>query len=34
MGCCRILRAEGNIRQGAIAGIIHHLTRALGPIID
>ncbi|MEA2710336.1 MAG: hypothetical protein QOF78_2937 [Phycisphaerales bacterium] len=34
MACCRILRAEGNIRQGAIAGIIHHLTRALGPIID
>jgi N-acetylglucosamine repressor len=34
MSCCRILRAEGNIRQGAIAGIIHHLTRALGPIID
>ena len=34
MSCCRILRAEGNIRQGAIAGIIHHLTRALGPMID
>src|SRR6185436_15728089 len=34
MAGCRILRAEGNIRQGAIAGIIHHLTRALGPIID
>ena len=34
MAGCRILRAEGNTRQGAIAGIIHHLTRALGPIID
>jgi N-acetylglucosamine repressor len=34
MATCRILRAEGNIRQGAIAGIIHHLTRALGPMID
>jgi N-acetylglucosamine repressor len=31
---CRLLRAEGNTRQGAIAGIIHHLTRSLGPIID
>jgi len=31
---CRIVRAEGNTRQGAIASIIHHLTHALGPVLD
>ena len=31
---CTIVRAEGNTRQGAIASIIHHLTHALGPVLD
>ncbi len=31
---CRIIRAEGNTMQGAIASIIHHLTHALGPVLD
>jgi N-acetylglucosamine repressor len=31
---CRLVRAEGNTRQGAIASIIHHLTHALGPVLD
>jgi predicted NBD/HSP70 family sugar kinase len=28
---CRVLRAKGDTRQGAVASIIHHLTHALGP---
>ena len=31
---CKILRAEGNTRQGAIASIIQHLTHSLWPAID
>ncbi len=31
---CRLVRAEGDTRQGAIASIIHHLTHALGPVLD
>jgi predicted NBD/HSP70 family sugar kinase len=31
---CRILRAEGNTRQGAVAAIIHHLTHAVGPVLE
>ena len=31
---CRIVRAAGDTRQGAIASIIHHLTHALGPVLD
>jgi N-acetylglucosamine repressor len=34
MRCCRILRAEGNTRTGAVAAILQHLTSALGPVID
>jgi N-acetylglucosamine repressor len=28
---CRILRAEGSKRQGAVAGVIRHLTESLAP---
>jgi N-acetylglucosamine repressor len=28
---CRILRAEGSKHQGAIAGVIRHLTDAIAP---
>jgi N-acetylglucosamine repressor len=28
---CRVLRAKGDTRQGAVAGIIHRLTHALAP---
>jgi N-acetylglucosamine repressor len=28
---CRVLRARGDARQGAVASIINHLTHALGP---
>lgn len=28
---CRVVRARGDTRQGAVASIIHHLTHALGP---
>ena len=28
---CRIVRAEGSKRQGAVAGIIQHLTDAVAP---
>ena len=31
---CRLVRAEGDTRQGALASIIHHLTHALGPVLD
>ncbi len=31
---CRVLRAKGDTRQGAVACIIHHLTHALGPEMD
>jgi N-acetylglucosamine repressor len=31
---CRVLRANGDTRQGAVAGIIHHLTHALAPDMD
>jgi predicted NBD/HSP70 family sugar kinase len=31
---CRVLRARGDTRQGAVAGIIHHLTHALAPDMD
>ena len=31
---CRLVRAAGDTRQGAIASIIHHLTHALGPVLD
>ncbi len=31
---CRVLRARGDTQLGAIAGIIHHLTRGLGPVVD
>jgi N-acetylglucosamine repressor len=31
---CRILRAKGDNRQGAVASIIHHLTNALAPDMD
>ena len=31
---CRVLRAKGDTRQGAVAGIIHHLTHALAPDMD
>lgn len=34
MRSCRILRSETNSHLGAIAGVIHHLTRSLGPVID
>lgn len=30
---CQIIRARGSKRQGAIAGIIHHLTSARGPAL-
>jgi len=30
---CRIVQARGSKRQGAIAGVIHHLTDSLGPAI-
>jgi N-acetylglucosamine repressor len=30
---CRIIRAEGDTRQGAVAAIIHHLTHTLGPVL-
>jgi N-acetylglucosamine repressor len=30
---CRIIRAEGDTRQGAVAAIIHHLTHSLGPVL-
>lgn len=30
---CRIVRARGNKRQGAVAGIINHLTSSLGPTL-
>jgi N-acetylglucosamine repressor len=28
---CRIVRAKGNKRQGAVAGIVQHLTNAVAP---
>jgi N-acetylglucosamine repressor len=31
---CRVLRARGDTRQGAVAGIIYHLTHALAPDMD
>jgi N-acetylglucosamine repressor len=31
---CRVLRARGDTRQGAVASIIHHLTHALAPDMD
>jgi predicted NBD/HSP70 family sugar kinase len=31
---CQIIRAQCDTRQGAVAGIIHHLTRSLGPVIE
>jgi N-acetylglucosamine repressor len=31
---CQILRAGGDTRQGAVAGIIHHLTHALAPDVE
>jgi hypothetical protein len=31
---CQVLRAGGDTRQGAVAGIIHHLTHALAPDMD
>jgi N-acetylglucosamine repressor len=31
---CRVLRAKGDTRSGAVAGIIHHLTHALAPDMD
>jgi N-acetylglucosamine repressor len=31
---CRVLRAKGDTRQGAVAGIIHHLTHALAPDME
>jgi predicted NBD/HSP70 family sugar kinase len=31
---CRIVRARGSKRQGAVAGIIQHLTRAIAPTLD
>lgn len=34
MNGLRIVRAAGDPQQGAIAGIIHHLIRGLGPVID
>lgn len=30
---CQIIRARGSKRQGAVAGIIHHLTSARGPAL-
>ena len=31
---CKLIRAEGNTRQGACAAIVYHLTHELGPLID
>lgn len=31
---CRIVQARGSKRQGAVAGIIQHLTSAVGPSLD
>lgn len=31
---CRLVQARGSKRQGAVAGIIQHLTRAVGPSLD
>lgn len=31
---CRMTRAEGNTRKGAVASIINHLTHALGPVLE
>lgn len=31
---CKIIRAEGNTKRGAIAAILHHLTHSLGPALD
>jgi N-acetylglucosamine repressor len=31
---CRIVQARGSKRQGAIAGIIQHLTSAIGPALE
>lgn len=28
---CRVVRAKGSQRQGAVAGVIHHLTNAVAP---
>jgi len=28
---CQVVRAKGNKRQGAVAGIIQHLTNAVAP---
>jgi N-acetylglucosamine repressor len=28
---CRVVRAKGNKRQGAVAGIVQHLTNAVAP---
>jgi predicted NBD/HSP70 family sugar kinase len=33
MAECQIIRARGSKRQGAVAGIIHHLTSARGPAL-
>ncbi len=30
---CRIVQARGGKRQGAIAGIIHHLTHSMAPAL-
>lgn len=30
---CEIVQARGSKRQGALAGIIHHLTDTLGPVV-
>lgn len=34
MRTCQVLRAGGDTRRGAVAGIIHHLTHALAPDMD
>jgi N-acetylglucosamine repressor len=31
---CRIVQARGSKRQGAVAGIIQHLTSSVGPSLD
>jgi N-acetylglucosamine repressor len=31
---CRIVQARGSKRQGAVAGIIQHLTSAIGPALE